>query len=125
MLSSAEIYNPASNSWSEAAGLAQPRYGHALQLLADGQVIVLGGARAYDYTGSNPWTQASFVRAIQSYNPLTDRWTQVGELQQPEAYAATVLLPDGRLWVTGGGAGADLAKAWADTWLLAPAAALP
>jgi len=43
---------------------------------------------------------------------------QLGELQQPEAYAATALLPDGRLWLTGGGAGADMAKAWADSWLI-------
>ena len=69
VLSSAEIYNPASNSWTEAAGLAQPRYGHSLAMLADGQVIVLGGARAYDYTGSNPWTQASFIRLIRELQP--------------------------------------------------------
>jgi N-acetylneuraminic acid mutarotase len=88
-------------------------------------VIVLGGARAYDYTGSNPWTQESFLRAIHSYNPVTDRWAQVGELQQPQAYAATALLPDGRLWLTGGGAGADMAKAWADTWFITARALQP
>jgi hypothetical protein len=38
----------------------------------------------------------------------------------PVAYTADVFLPDGRLWVTGGGAGSDTAKAWAYTWLITP-----
>ena len=49
---------------------------------------------------------------------MTDRWYQVGKLAQPDAYAATVLLPDGMLWLTGGGASTDLSKAWADSWLI-------
>jgi len=118
-LSSVEIYDPVTNNWTEAASLAQPRYAHNLATLADGQVLALGGAHEYDFTGGNPWTEDSFIRELESYDPGTDRWYNAGKLVQPEAYAATVSLPDGRLWVTGGGAGSDMGKAWAETWLIA------
>ncbi len=34
--------------------------------------------------------------------------------------AAAVLLPENRLWLTGGGADSGSAKAWAKTWLITP-----
>lgn len=121
-LASAEIYDPSTNTWIEAGALSQPRYAHSLVLLADGQVMALGGARAYNFTAGSPWgspwTAESFVSELEVYNPAANRWYKAGELQQLEAYAATAWLSDGRLWVTGGGAGSDMAKAWAETWLL-------
>ena len=128
-LASAEIYDPRTNAWRDAGVLSQPRYAHSLILLADGQVLALGGARSYDYPaghpGGSPWTADAFVRQLEVYDPAADRWYTVGELAQPQAYAATAWLPDGRLWLTGGGAGSDMAKAWAETWLLTVAKVLP
>jgi hypothetical protein len=128
-LASAEIYDPRTNTWTEAGGLAQPRYAHSLVLLADGQVLALGGARSYDYPaghpGGSPWSADALVRPLEVYDPVGKRWYTAGELAQPQAYAGTAWLPDGRLWVTGGGAGADMAKAWAETWLLSLAKAQP
>jgi N-acetylneuraminic acid mutarotase len=112
-LSSVEIYDPATNNWTEAASLAQPRYAHNLAMLADGQVLALGGAHEYDYPGGNPWTADSFIRSLKARSWDGPRYN-AGELAQPEAYAATVpCLMVG--WVTGGGAGSDMAKVWAET----------
>jgi N-acetylneuraminic acid mutarotase len=128
-LATAEIYDPRTNTWTEAGMLAQPRYAYSLVMLSDGQVLALGGAHSYDYPvgypGGNPWTADSFVRQLEVYDPGANRWYTAGELQQPQAYAGTVWLPDGRLWVTGGGAGSDMAKAWAETWLLSLAKIQP
>jgi len=121
VLASTEIYDPATNRWTAAAPLSQPRYAFTLEMLPDGQVITLGGARQYD----NPWNEASFVREIESYDPLADRWYIAGELPQPVTYAAAAFLPDGRLWLSGGGAGHAIAPAWADTWLITPAMTQP
>ena len=116
-LSSTEIYDPMTNSWQVAASLAQPRYGHLLTLLPDGQVLAVGGARAYDHP-SYPWTADSFVIPIELYDPEADRWLTAGELPLPVVFAAAVSMPDNRLWLTGGGADATTAKAWAKTWLV-------
>ncbi|HSQ16658.1 MAG TPA: kelch repeat-containing protein [Anaerolineales bacterium] len=123
-LTSTEIYTPETNTWTAAAPLAQPRYGHILAVLPDGQVLAVGGAREYDYPvghpGGHPWTAESFVLSINVYDPRSDIWITAGELPQGTTHAAAVFLPDGRLWVTGGGAGGDSSKAWANTWVIMP-----
>jgi N-acetylneuraminic acid mutarotase len=117
-----QIYDPASNTWTSAASLSQPRVAHILELPPDDQVLAIGGAREYDYPYSRPWTEASFVRLIERYDPIADRWSIAGELPQPLAYAALAWLPDGRLWLTGGNAARG---AWADTWLISPLPGYP
>jgi DNA-binding CsgD family transcriptional regulator/N-acetylneuraminic acid mutarotase len=116
------IYNPATNEWSAVAALAQPRFANLLVLLPKGQVMAVGGAKEYDYPqnhpGGSPWTISSFVREIEIYDPKLDAWHVGGEMPQPVTYAAAAWLPDGRLWVTGGGAGHAVATAWAETWMI-------
>lgn len=111
---SAEIYDPVSNLWTIAADLSEARYAYNLALLPNGQVLVIGGVGVWE---SN-WTEGSFVREIEVYDPITDRWHIAGELPLPEAFAAISILPDGRLWVTGGKAGQTNALFWLDTWLI-------
>jgi N-acetylneuraminic acid mutarotase len=117
-----EIFDPAANTWTAAASLAQPRYAHLLTMLPDGQVLAIGGAWEYDYPGSRPWTETSFVRSIERYDPRSDRWSASGELPQPLAYPAAAWLRDGRLWLTGGN---DAGGARAETWLITPLPAQP
>jgi hypothetical protein len=40
---SAELYDPATNTWATAASMATVRYVHAETLLPNGQVLVAGG----------------------------------------------------------------------------------
>jgi N-acetylneuraminic acid mutarotase len=119
--SSAEIYDPTSNNWTVAADLSQGRYAFTLALLPDGQVLAIGGARDRDCC----WTENSFVREIEAYDPLSNRWRIVGELPQPRAYSTATLFPDGRVWVTGGqdGSGGDISGA--DTWFISSLPAMP
>ena len=124
-LSSTEIYNPAANAWTAAASLAQPRYAFALEPLSDGQVIALGGAHEFDYPNVQPWTASSFVQQIETYDPQLDLWYPAGTLPQPVTYAAAATLPDGSLWLTGGGAGHAVSTAWRNTWLIAPRTTQP
>jgi N-acetylneuraminic acid mutarotase len=112
---SAEIYDPASNTWTAAADLAQARYAYVLALLPGGQALAIGGARDYDAR----WSAGSFVGEIEVYDPVAHRWHTAGALPRPGANAAAAFLPDGRLWVTGGQAGQSGATFWSDTWLIA------
>jgi N-acetylneuraminic acid mutarotase len=109
-----ETYDPATNTWSAATAMAQPRYSHFLFSLPSGEAVVLGGARDPDCC----WTGDSFVRAVEVYDPAADAWRVVAELPQPRAQAAAALMPNGCIWLSGG--------RWlytthaADSWLICP-----
>ena len=110
---SAEIYDPISNTWTVAADLAQARYSYDddLVLLPGGQVLAVGGARDWYWTGN------SFVREIERYDPAANEWRTVGELPRPRAEASATLLPDGRVWLAGGRTDTTY---FSDTWLIGP-----
>jgi N-acetylneuraminic acid mutarotase len=108
---STEIYDPASNTWTSTAHLSQIRVQHNLVRLEDGKVLAIGGVR--DPEGA--WTANSFVREIESYDPLTNWWSISSDLLEPRANATATLLPDGRVWVTGG---RYLGTYWSSTWLI-------
>jgi hypothetical protein len=65
-LATAEIYDPATGTWSPTGSMADPRSGHGATLLSDGIVLVEGGsnlstlatAELYD-PASGTWVRAS------------------------------------------------------------------
>jgi hypothetical protein len=113
VIASAEIFDPVSDTWTAAAPLSEARYAHALVLLPDGQVLAVDGAREWD----SVWTVRSLVSQIEIYDPVQDRWSSGGDLLRPGAFAAAALLPDGRIWVTGG---QSVRGYWPYTWLIDP-----
>ncbi len=121
---STQIYDPVTNSWSSAAPMSQPRYAFILATSPEGKVIAVGGALEYDFPANfsdgQPWDAQSFVLEIESYDPSNDRWKIIGKIPKPVTYGAAARLPDGRLWLTGGGAGQALSPAWAETWKISP-----
>ena len=94
------------------------RYGHVMLLLPDGRVLVSGGAN----DGDCCWSNSSFVNDIEVYSPESGLWISAGELPQAGVYSTGTLLPDGRVWISGGKAGQDGTSFWVDTWLITPAA---
>ena len=114
-LASTEIYDPVSNTWLSTAALHEARYSFEMPLLPDGRILVIGGARDWDHD----WTDQSFISEIELYDPNTNQWQIVEELPNPVANAAATLLPDGRVWMTGGQSGWLLNDCYhAETWLL-------
>lgn len=109
---SAEIYDPASRTWTAAAAMSQPRYSHFLAPLPDGQVLAFAGARDMDCC----WTDDSFVREIERYDPVANTWQLAGELPQPRAQASATFLQDGRIWLAGGRWSYTMHGA--DSWLI-------
>jgi N-acetylneuraminic acid mutarotase len=110
-LSSAEIYDPATNQWTAAGSLSQARYAFQLVRLSDRHVLAIGGTRSHEST----WNANSFVSEIERYDTTTKTWRTIGLLPRPAAFAASVLLPDGRVWLAGG---RNNTMYFQDTWFI-------
>jgi hypothetical protein len=87
-LSSTELYDPATKTWSPGAPTATGRVGHAMVVLTDGRVLIVGGTR-------DP-------AAAELYDPPADSWTAAGPVLPPRIAPAAGLLGDGRVLVAGG-----------------------
>jgi N-acetylneuraminic acid mutarotase len=114
--SSAEIYDPATNTWTATGNLSQGRFGHILMLLPSGSVMLSGGSRDYDCC----LTASSFIPEIEIFNPATGIWSIGGYLPLPGFYSAGVTLSDGSLWITGGRSGESGSYYLSETWLISP-----
>jgi N-acetylneuraminic acid mutarotase len=86
----------ASGTWTTTGSLNTPRGGHTATLLANGQVLVVGGK---DATG--------FLTSAELYNPATGQWTVTGSTATPRLGHSATLLPNGGVLVAGGYLGVD------------------
>jgi N-acetylneuraminic acid mutarotase len=94
-LSSVELYDPASGTWTSAAALPEAFAGHGATLLPNGEVLVSGGD-----VPSGPGAIGSAHAAI--YDPGNDAWTMVANMITPRIGHQATILADGDVLVTGG-----------------------
>ena len=89
-----------SPAWRSTAPMALGRAYENLTLLPDGTVLASGGMSTSDGTD-----QSKGVLPAEIWNPDTETWTTVASLTNPREYHSTaLLLPDGRVLMSGGGA---------------------
>jgi hypothetical protein len=85
----AEVYDPASGTWTATSKMVNGGESTAT-LLRDGRVLVIG----YNDTG-------------EVYDPDSGTWTATGRMTNPRHSHAAILLPDGKVLVAGGHAPGD------------------
>lgn len=99
ILASAELFDPETGSWSDAAPMIEARGGTPLVLLPDGRVLSTGGG--------NP-SGGGARRSAELYDPEADRWCSAGEMAKSRRLHRAILLPNGEVLVIGGYAATQL-----------------
>lgn len=89
-LSTADIYDPNTGNWLFTGSMLASRVLHTTTLLADGRVLVAGGANS------------NVLSSAEIYNPATGQWTPTGSMAESRFGATATLLPNGRVLVSGG-----------------------
>lgn len=123
-LSTCELYDPATETWSVTGALTDGRDGHTATLLSNGKVLVTGG---YDTSGKP-------LASSELYDPVLGTWSPTGALANARYFHTATLLPNGMVLVAGGtatyGSNLELAsselydpvtEAWSTTGALATA----
>jgi hypothetical protein len=94
--SSAEIYDPATGRFSATGEMTRIRHKHEAVLLADGRVLIIGGADERDGQGA--------YRSAEIYNPAIGTFTATGDMNSPryKLQGTAVLLSNGKVLIAGG-----------------------
>jgi uncharacterized protein YqgV (UPF0045/DUF77 family) len=90
------MYDASLRNWVSLQDLPEARAAHAMVLGVDGLVYVVGGS----ISGSN--TGASAFSTVVAYDPATDEWSQVAEMNNARKYLGATVTPDGRIFALGG-----------------------
>jgi len=108
VLANAEIYDPKTKQFTAARSMHHPRYGHTAALLTNGKVVVAGGS---DYN------QGAALASAEIYDPATNSFAEIGNMATARwrLPAASILL-DGRAFVAGGAASAEVLDPIAGTF---------
>jgi len=92
-LPSAELFIPASSSFSPTSGgMTYPRSGHCASLLPDGRVLIAGGGDA----------PANLLSTAEVFDPSTQTFSTTGNLNQGRTGATATLLLNGKVLIAGG-----------------------
>ena len=91
---SAELYDPATNTFVVTGSMSAPRCSAIAVLLQKGQPLIMGGDQSRG--DRDPAVSAEL------YDPSTGRFSVTGSMRTPRDYFAGVVMRDGRVLVAGG-----------------------
>ncbi len=93
----AETFAPGTQTFTSLTPrMKHPRASHTATRLTDGRVLLAGG-----YYEINPGT-INVTPTAEVYDPVANTFTTVGAMGTPRVDHAALLLPDGRVLITGG-----------------------
>ena len=104
-IATAELYDPAAGTWSNAARLNQARSFHTSTALQDGRVLVAGGylVKLVVYAGSpGVFHVPASLDEAEIFDPIGGTWATVASLNGAREGHTATLLPDGEVLIAGG-----------------------
>ncbi|MDB6023229.1 MAG: Fibronectin type domain protein, partial [Pedosphaera sp.] len=94
-LASAELYDPATETWAATGSMAGSRHAFAATLLPSGKVLVAGGL---SYTNLG----VGITPGAEIYDPAAGLWAQTGALNLARSHHSATLLVNGKAIFVGG-----------------------
>jgi N-acetylneuraminic acid mutarotase len=93
----AELYNPATGTWSLAGTMATLRMPYYALLLGNGKVLAGGGVASYDASGDGNLTSAAEL-----YDPTANSWSTAHSMSHPHAGIEPFIMGNGKVVIAGG-----------------------
>jgi hypothetical protein len=116
LLAVAEIFDPASGSFSPSAGpMASARVYHTATLLPDGRVVLSGGITQWN---SSPLTG---VASAEVFDPATGLFSATADMGAARLGHTATLLSNGKVLIAGGSATVGVGSAFATAEIFDPA----
>ncbi|MFY9805299.1 MAG: kelch repeat-containing protein [Candidatus Acidiferrales bacterium] len=89
-LNDAELFNPATGTFTATGGMTDVRYDHTAALLGNGEVLMTGG-----FNGQP-------LQSAELFDPTTGAFSVTGSMSTPRAKHTAAVLADGTVMVAGG-----------------------
>jgi hypothetical protein len=87
------LYNPQTNAINQVPNAAADLFCAGQAVTADGRILVIGGTSTSGGLG---------IRNITAFDPNTETWQNLAQMQNPRWYSTGTTLSDGRILVTSG-----------------------
>ena len=97
MLSSVDVYDPTTSTWSTAPSMPTPRRLLSAAVGKDGRIYAIGGSSTtINFPGVTP------LATVEAFDPVAQQWSAVPDMPTARAQPGAALGADGLLYVMGG-----------------------